>query len=233
MTLLRRRLIGWALLAVLVTAGAVLVLRGCRAGPTKVERRVDSTLATIPAWVTDTLRVRDSIQAIADGERATLRQRSQRQARIIALAKRRADSLQALVDSTMDPGSASDSVAQLLPIVEGQQRAAVQFRLTIGALEYQHTLDTLQLRQADSTISLEREWRAQDMARIDRLTKDLSDLRNQTKHAGTWNVLGLHIPKCVLPTMAGTAGGGLVDRGSPLRGALIGAGAGLVGCLAG
>jgi hypothetical protein len=174
----------WPLLLVVAfVATVVFLFRGCAAEPTATERRVDSTLATVPAWK-DSLRIRDSALVESAVERHRLRELSVKQGRQIRRERARADSLQAVADSASEGipvGSASDSVTNLLGALDRQKQAAVQFRLVADSLESRHVTDSLNLYMANQTLHQHAMWRVQDQRRIDRLTKDLGDLREQTK----------------------------------------------------
>lgn len=200
------------LLSGIVAASAValvlLMRSGCHSGPTTVERHVDSTLATVPAW-RDTVAARDSVLAIRDQERAKLRRQSATQRARADKSEAVADSLQHVADSLS--GLPDSTVDQVRFALEGQKRVSAQLRGTIGELKAQRTTDSLRLHLADSTLSLVVTWRAEDQARIDELTKDLGDLRADTKHRGDWNLpLGIHLPRwahdAALIGIAGYAG---------------------------
>lgn len=186
-------LVGLALLAAL----AFLLYLGLRPQKaTLVELRVDTTLATVPAWQ-DSARAKDSIIAVRDR-----RHRKEVAARLAESARAdtaeaKADSLQAWADTLalIPEGTASDSVLHLGSALVAQKRAAVQFRLSIDSLNAYRVRDSLRILEANGTIADMKQWRTQDSTRIDRLTVDLDDLRTETKHKGEWNLpFGIHLP---------------------------------------
>jgi hypothetical protein len=62
------------------------------------------------------------------------------------------------------------------------------------SMEARHVNDSTQLAKADATIARQVLWLAQDSSRIDRLTRDLRDLREATARKGELWVLGVHLP---------------------------------------
>lgn len=229
----------WPALVAALAAGLfffVLRLTGCEKKPTDVEQRVDSTLAEAPAW-RDSARAKDSVIAV--------RERERNRERVARLAERaRADSAEAIARSLqivadtlalIPEGTASDSVAHLLPALAAQKRAAAAFELLADSLLAHRSADSARLVMADSTLALMKSWRVEDQQRIDKLTTDLSDLREEGKNKGNWRlpVIGLSLPgwtKCVVLVAVTTGAGALTDGRT---GAVLGGGAATAGCLVG
>lgn len=170
-------------IAVLITGAVVLGKLGPCSGPTKVERRADSTLQTVPAWQ-DTVRARDSALTVRDRLAARLRRQSIAERLRADSAEHRADSLQQWADDLAEVPTnlpVGEQNTQLRVALAAQKQAAAQFRVTVGALKVQRSTDSLRIQEADSTLTQMRAWRDEDLARIDRLTTDLSDLRAEGK----------------------------------------------------
>ena len=224
---------GLFFMVIRLTGPACRILGGCQ--PTEIEQQVDSTLATVPAWQ-DSVRAKDSVIAIRGRERDRERRLRLAERARADSAEAKARAMQAVADSLaqIPEGTASDSVAHLLPALAAQKKAAVQFELLADSLKAHRSADSARIMMANETISQLIQWRGEDQRRINTLTVQLGNLRETTKHAGDWNLpLGIHLPgwtKCVALGALGAGAGALVDHA---RGAAIGGGSAAVGCLAG
>jgi hypothetical protein len=228
----------FAFLAALIVGAVVLASRtGCRKGPSNIERQVDSVLASAPAWA-DTVRARDSVLAAREREARRLRRELAQMKDSAAAKLRRADSLMAQADTLADlPAGISphDSIVALQLALSAQKQATARLRVeVIPAMQEAMVKAEAALVQADATIRIQQHDLGEAYDRIDALTVNLSNLREETKHKGDWNLpLGIHLPgwtKCVVTGVGGAAVGALVDE---VRGAALGGGTGLAGCLVG
>lgn len=181
------RVLTFAVVVTLAVAGLVVLSRtACRDGTTAVERRVDSTLATEPAW-RDTVRARDSVIAANKREAARLKKLSADQRTRADQAEAKADSLQQWADDLAEVptniGQAEQNI-RLRTALAAQKQASAQLRVTIGDLKAQRSTDSLRLEQADRTIAEQNLWRSQDQVKIAKLYEDLNALRAEGKRRG-------------------------------------------------
>jgi hypothetical protein len=227
--------VGWLVLGmVIVLALGIGIGRSCYREPTKAEKRADWILAEDTTFKRVRAQRDSAIQAgIAEtrklkAEAAKWKDSTQTLLQAVDAQARSAATLADLPSGI----SSHDSIVGLTTALEAQAKVAARLRSeVVPALQKviqlgEFTIQTQDATIADQQLSLRDEYR-----RNDQLTEALRNLREETKHEGTINVLGLHIPRCVVPTTVGATGGGVIDSDKPLRGALIGGASGLIGCL--
>lgn len=162
-------------------------------GPTKIERRVDTDLQQDTTFQRIT-KEKDSVIAARDRRIAWSDKRAKE-------AERLADSIQAAANQLADsisPDLPDDvEVVRLRIALAAQQRATVQFRMMGLELKDQ----VAEQKLAIDDLKAERK---RMLGRIDTLTTDLKDLRNERK--GGFSALGIHFPWWVDDAAEATAG---------------------------
>lgn len=197
-------LIGLCALAVYV-----LLRSSCHPQPTVVERHVDSTLAEAPAWA-DTVKARNAALAELAKANATLRRDRQRIRDSVKVEQAKADSLQDIANRASDIPTGlplPEENYRLRAALTTQQQASAQLRIVNAGLLAVIAKDSNTIQQQDRIIATQARNLQDAYDRIDRVTLDLSRLREQTKHAREWNVFGVHLPKEVKDALL--LGGGL------------------------
>lgn len=186
-----------ALLVGLCALAVYALLRSsCQPAPTVVEQHVDSTLAEAPAWA-DTVKARNAALAEMAKANATLRRDRQRIRDSVRVEQVKADSLQDIANRASD-------IPTGLPVVEEnyrlraalttQQQASAQLRIVNAGLNAVIAKDSSVIRLQDATIARQAHALMDADDRVNKLTMDLGALREQTRHKGQWNVLGVHLP---------------------------------------
>jgi hypothetical protein len=241
---------GAALIAgvLLFLIAGVLLFRGCEEKPSKVDRDAQTQVDSAPQWkkeAADSQQVLDSLALVISKVRAdsakvagqirTLRQRKDSLAKVTA-------KLQANLDSLPQLGrraTASDSSAHWLTVASGQGHVIRTMAEEITACRqgdtvYEGRVNDLEraLSTCEHRSAILESQRNQAQLRLDRSVGLLRKQLEEKEHADDWNLpLGIHLPgwtKCVAIGGAGGTVGALVDQ---QRGAVLGAGSALVGCL--
>ena len=176
-----------ALVVVLVSGVFIASRSGCFDGkPTKVETRVDSTLGSVPAWE-DTVKQQRATIASERAARQKDRLARIEESRRANKEKARADSLQQWADDLAEVPTnlpAGEQNQRLRVALAAQRRAAGALSALADSLMALRAKDSVRLHDADSTLADREAWLAQRDQRIDRLTKDLGDLRTEGKKRG-------------------------------------------------
>lgn len=189
----------WGVLASIVGGLLLfLILRlACGTQPgTVVEQHVDSVLAEAPAW-RDSVKARDAALAELTRANAAIRRDRARIRDSVKVEQQKADSLQDIANRASD-------IPTGLPVVEEnyrlraalttQQQASAQLRIVNAGLEAVIAKDSTTIKQQDRMLAKQAHDLRDAYDRVNVVTLDLDRLRQETRHKGEWNVLGVHLP---------------------------------------
>lgn len=213
--------------------------------PSKTDREAQTQVDSLPSWhqtVKDSQPVLDSLLAMIERVRAD----SARVARQVRQLRHRKDSLaaqtagmQAALDSIpelADSSNASDSSSHWSSIALGQGHvirtmAEEILACRMGDTAYEGRIADLEgaLGHCQRRAAILEGQRNDAQLRLDR-SVGLLDRMLKEKHRKFLGFLPRWV-KCALPAAGGGALGVLAEPGDQLRGALLGGGSGLLGCL--